>query len=108
MSKVNAPNRVFDPRCVSPVIEVAYSSLADDKGEKRLLYESLGVQEYWIIDVQNVEIIALEILDRGSRRIDRSQVITGLEIAILEAALRRSREMNHGKVSAWLLTQWQG
>ena len=90
------------------VIEVAYSSLADDKGEKRLLYESLGVREYWIIDVQNVEIIAFEILDRGSRRIDRSQVISGLEIAILEAALRRSREMNHGKVSAWLLAQWQG
>jgi Uma2 family endonuclease len=43
------------------VIEVAYSSLADDKGEKRLLYESLGVREYWIIDVQNVQVIAFEI-----------------------------------------------
>lgn len=89
------------------VIEVAYSSLADDKGEKRLLYESLGVREYWIIDVQNVQVIAFEIQNRGSRRIDESQVLPGLEMAVLEEAFRRSRQMNHGKVSAWLLSQFQ-
>jgi Uma2 family endonuclease len=89
------------------VIEVAYSSLSDDKGEKRLLYESLGVREYWIVDVQNIQIIAFEIQNRGSRRIDRSLVLSDLEIALLEAALQRSRQMNHGKVSAWLLSQLQ-
>jgi Uma2 family endonuclease len=89
------------------VIEVAYSSLADDKGEKRLLYESLGVREYWIIDVQNVQVIAFEIENRGSRRIEQSQVLPGLSIAVLEEAFRRSRQMNHGKVSAWLLSQFQ-
>jgi Uma2 family endonuclease len=89
------------------VIEVAYSSLADDKGEKRLLYESLGVREYWIIDVQNVQVLAFEIQNRGSRRIDQSQVLPGLDIALLEEAFRRSRQMNHGKVSAWLLSQFQ-
>jgi Uma2 family endonuclease len=89
------------------VIEVAYSSLADDKGEKRLLYESLGVREYWIIDVKNVQVIAFEIQNGGSRRIYQSQVFPGLEIALLEEAFRRSRQMNHGKVSAWLLSQFQ-
>ncbi|MBD1935723.1 Uma2 family endonuclease [Microcoleus sp. FACHB-68] len=89
------------------VIEVAYSSLADDKGEKRLLYESLGVREYWIIDVQNVQVIAFEIQNRGSRRIEQSLVLAGLEIAVLEEAFRLSRQMNHGKVSAWLLSQFQ-
>jgi Uma2 family endonuclease len=89
------------------VIEVAYSSLADDKGEKRLLYEALGVREYWIIDVQNVQVIAFEIQNRGSRRIDQSQVLSGLEMAVLEEAFRRSRQMNHGKVSTWLLSQFQ-
>ncbi|MFY8173389.1 Uma2 family endonuclease, partial [Planktothrix agardhii] len=62
------------------VIEVAYSSLADDKGEKRLLYESLGVQEYWIIDVQAVKVIAFEVKNQGSYRIKQSQVLPGLEM----------------------------
>ncbi|BAU14961.1 hypothetical protein LEP3755_55170 [Leptolyngbya sp. NIES-3755] len=89
------------------VIEVSDASLTDDRGEKRLLYESLGVKEYWIIDVQNASIWAFAIADRGSRRIDQSLVLPGLEIAVLEEAFRRSREMNHGKVSAWLMNQFQ-
>ncbi len=88
-------------------IEISHSSLADDKGEKRLLYEALGVREYWIVDVQNAQILAFAIANRGSYRIERSQVLTGLEIALLEEALRRSRVMNHGKVSTWLLQTWQ-
>jgi Uma2 family endonuclease len=88
-------------------IESSYSSLADDKGEKRLLYETLGVREYWIVDVQNAQILAFAIANRGSYRIERSQVLADLEIAILEEALRRSRDMNHGKVSAWLLNKFQ-
>ena len=89
------------------VIEVAYSSLADDQGEKRLLYESLGVQEYWIIDVQSVKVIAFEVKNQGSYRIKESHVLPGLQMGILEEAFRRSRQTNHGKVSAWLLSQFQ-
>ncbi|MEL7035350.1 MAG: Uma2 family endonuclease [Cyanobacteria bacterium J06592_8] len=89
------------------VIEVSYSSLPDDKGEKRLLYEAFGVGEYWIIDVKAARILAFKIENRGSYKIEQSQVLAGLEIALLEEALRRSRQMNHGKVSAWLLSQFQ-
>ncbi|BAZ29668.1 hypothetical protein NIES4074_21150 [Cylindrospermum sp. NIES-4074] len=89
------------------VIEVANSSLADDKGEKRLLYEDLGVTEYWIVDVQNVQIIAFAIENGGSRRIPESQVLPGLAISLLNDALRRTRQMNQGQVCAWLLTQFQ-
>lgn len=88
-------------------IEIAYTSISDDKGEKRLLYEAIGVSEYWIIDVQNVEVIAFSVANGGSRRITQSQVLPRLEIALLEEAFRRSRRSNHGKVSAWLLRQWQ-
>jgi Uma2 family endonuclease len=90
------------------VIEVANTSLADDKGEKRLLYEDLGVAEYWIVDVQNVQVIAFKIENGGSRRITQSQVLPGLSISLLNDAFRRTRQMNHGQVCAWLLAQFQG
>ncbi|TYQ31994.1 Uma2 family endonuclease [Pseudanabaena sp. UWO310] len=92
-------------------IEIANISWADDIGKKRLMYEDLGVKEYWVIDVKNVEILAFTITDfddaKGSYRITRSQVITGLEISLLEEALRLSRESDHGQVTSWLLTQLQ-
>ncbi|WP_193198199.1 Uma2 family endonuclease [Nostoc sp. MG11] len=90
------------------VIEIANTSLADDKGEKRLMYEDLGVQEYWIVDVQNVQVIAFAIENQGSRRITESQVLPGLAISLLNDALRRTRQMNQSQVGAWLLTQFQG
>ena len=89
------------------VIEIANTSLADDKGEKRLLYEDLGVREYWIVDVQNLQIIAFTMEKQGSRRIKQSAVLPDLEIAVLEETLRRSRETNHGTVGAWLIEQFQ-
>jgi Uma2 family endonuclease len=92
-------------------IEIANSSWADDVGKKRLMYEDLGVKEYWVIDVKNAEILAFAITDsagvKGSYRITRSQIITGLEFALLEEALRLSRENDHSHVTSWLLTQLQ-
>ncbi|MGD1808028.1 Uma2 family endonuclease [Dapis sp. BLCC M126] len=89
------------------VIEVANTSLADDKGEKRLLYEAMNVAEYWIVDVQNVEIIAFAVADGGSKRINQSQVLPGLAISLLEEALKRTRQTNQTQVYTWLLSQFQ-
>lgn len=89
------------------VIEIAKTSLLDDLGTKRSLYEELGVAEYWVVDVQNAQIIAYAMADQGSKRIQESQVLPGLVIAILEEALRRSREMSHSEVCTWLLSQFQ-
>ncbi|MEH1867357.1 MAG: Uma2 family endonuclease [Nostoc sp.] len=89
------------------VIEIAKTSLLDDLGTKRSLYEDLGVAEYWVVDVKNSQIIAYAIADQGSKRIQESQVLPGLTIAILEEALRCSREINQSQVGAWLLSQFQ-
>jgi Uma2 family endonuclease len=89
------------------VIEVASSSLADDKGEKRLFYEDLNVEEYWIVDVKKAELIAFAIANGGSQRITESQVLPGLSISLLEEALQRTRETDHGQVFSWLLAQFQ-
>jgi Uma2 family endonuclease len=89
------------------VIEVANSLLSSDNGEKRLLYEELGVAEYWIIDEKDVRAIAFAVQDGGSRRIRQSQVLPGLDIELIQEALQLTRQMNHGKVSAWLLSRFQ-
>ncbi|RCJ40430.1 hypothetical protein A6769_03465 [Nostoc punctiforme NIES-2108] len=89
------------------VIEIAKTSLLDDLGTKRSLYEELGIAEYWVVDVQNAQIIAYAIADQGSKRIQESQVLPGLAIAILEEALRQSREMSQSEVGTWLLSQFQ-
>jgi Uma2 family endonuclease len=89
------------------VIEIAKTSLLDDLGTKRSLYEELGIAEYWVVDVQNAQIIAYAIADQGSKRIQESQVFPGLVIAILEEALRRSRQISQSEVCAWLLSQFQ-
>lgn len=89
------------------VIEVAATTLLDDIGTKRALYEELGVSEYWVLDVQNAQILAYTIAEQGSKRIQVSKVLPGLTVAVLEEALRRSRETDQSQVGAWLLTQFQ-
>lgn len=81
--------------------------IADDQGEKRLMYEDMGIPEYWVLDVQNVQIIPFIIENGGSRRINESQVLPGLQISLLNEALRKTRQMDHSQVCAWLLSQFQ-
>jgi len=49
----------YDPPTL--VVEIGSSSLSDDLGRKRLLYEQSGVQEYWVNDLNVEEIIAFAI-----------------------------------------------
>lgn len=89
------------------MIEIAKTFLLDDIGTKRALYEELGVDEYWVIDVDNTQLLGYAIADQGSKRIQESQILPGLAIALLEEALRRSRETDQSQVGSWLLTQFQ-
>ncbi len=89
------------------VVEVAKSSLLDDRTVKRFLYEDVGVAEYWIVDVENAQVLAYQMSDRGSLRIDHSLIFPGLDIAILNETLQRSRHQDQSQVGAWLMAQFQ-
>lgn len=87
-------------------IEIADTSLADDLGQKRLLYEDLAVNEYWVVDVKKAQITAFQIIPNGgSQRISESNVLPGLAIALVEEGLQRSRETDNTSVAAWFLAQ---
>lgn len=87
-------------------IEISASTLENDLGSKRLLYERLNVQEYWVVDVKAAQIIAFSIADGGSHQIQTSQVLPNLDISIVEAALQRSKTEDDGSINRWLLKQW--
>ena len=63
--------------------------------------------EYWIVDVQNLKIIAFAMVDGGSKQIRESIVLPGLKITLLDQALQRSRNMNQRLVRAWLMEKFQ-
>jgi Uma2 family endonuclease len=85
------------------VLEIASTTLSDDLGAKRLLYERLGVKEYWVVNTAASSIIAFEILNGGSREIRASMVLPSLEISVVEQALQWSQTTDDGEVNRWLL-----
>ncbi|MCM1982156.1 Uma2 family endonuclease [Lyngbya confervoides] len=87
----------------SLVVEIASTTLADDLGPKRLLYERLGVAEYWVVDVNGGSITAFEIADGRSGEVRKSLVLPELPIAVVEEALRRGQREDDGVVNRWLL-----
>jgi Uma2 family endonuclease len=89
------------------VVEVAKSSLLDDRTVKRVFYEEMRIAEYWIVKVETAEVWAYQMSDRGSQRIDISLIFPGLEIAVLEQALQKSRTQDQSQVGAWLMAQFQ-
>ena len=108
----NIPNRSNSPvdlNQYSPptlAVEIAATSLSDDLGEKRLLYESLNVQEYWVVDVNEAQVMVFAIADGGSKIINHSQVLPELTISLVEETLKRSRDEEHGAIIRWLLEQF--
>jgi Uma2 family endonuclease len=89
------------------VIEISNTTLEDDLGAKRLLYEEMGIAEYWVVDVQNTLIYAFTMIDRGSRRIDTSLVLPGLSIETITTALNLSKEQDQSQIGKWLMSEFQ-
>jgi Putative restriction endonuclease len=89
------------------VIEISNTTIEDDLGTKRLLYEEMGVSEYWVVDVQKSQIYAFTMIDRGSKRIDNSLVLPGLSIDTITTALNLSKEQDQSQIGKWLMGEFQ-
>ena len=108
----------FPPKTTEPIdvekfgaptlaIEISTSTLNDDLGKKRLLYERFGVREYWVVDVQSAIVTAFAVADGGSRQIQVSQVLPGLSMRTIEEALQRNQTEDDTAVNHWLMQQFQ-
>ena len=85
------------------VIEVAASSLNEDLGTKRLLYERFGVDEYWVVNVASNKVIAFSVSDGRSGEIRESKLLPGLSMELVEDALKRGRSDDDGAINRWLI-----
>ena len=102
-SRSNSPINLNELEPPTLVVEVGASSLSDDLERKQILYKRLGVQEYWVVDVGAGQVTAFVIVEGGSSQIQTSQVLPGLEISLIEEALKRSQTEDDGAISRWLL-----
>ena len=96
---------IFGPPTLA--VEISGSTFKDDLGAKRLLYERLGVAEYWVVNVAEQQAIAFEVRDRYSGEIPISAVLPGLELALVEEALRRSQTEDDSTLMRWLMETLQ-
>ena len=88
------------------VVEIASTSLNDDLGKKRLLYEKLGVKEYWVVNVATGRVTAFSVGDRHSGEVKDSLVLPGLSTKTVEMALTRSRTDDDGAINRWLIERF--
>lgn len=99
----NAPVNLNELDPPNLVVEIAASSLEDDTTRKQKLYQRLGVGEYWVVDVNQSQVIACCLSPGESIPIRQSLVLPGLEIDLVEEALKRSQTEDDGAISRWLL-----
>ncbi|MDY6781210.1 MAG: Uma2 family endonuclease [Cyanobacteriota bacterium] len=88
--------------------EIADTSLSLDLDEQKQLYASLGIVEYWVIDVKGMRLFAFGLTETGAyEAIQVSQVLTDLPIPLLEQTLERLATETNMAAANWLMQQLQ-
>ncbi|MFB2939334.1 Uma2 family endonuclease [Aerosakkonemataceae cyanobacterium BLCC-F154] len=91
----------YDPPTL--VLEVGSTTLSDDLGFKRLLYEQAGVREYWVNNAKAGEVIGFSISEGRSGQIHQSLVLPGLSLSVINEALQRRKTQKDNEINRWLI-----
>ncbi|MGD1851335.1 MAG: Uma2 family endonuclease [Cyanophyceae cyanobacterium] len=103
-------NQIIDlNQCDPPTlaVKIVVSSLANDLGPRRSLYQELVIQEYWVIDGSKRSLIAFDLSGETAQAITQSVVLPGLDLAIVTEALGRSDEGYEAAITMWLIEIFQ-
>ena len=88
--------------------EIADTTLSIDLDEQKQLYASLGIAEYWVIDVKGARLFAFGLTPSGIyESIQISQILTGLTIELVSQTLERLTEETNTAAANWLMQQLQ-
>jgi Putative restriction endonuclease len=86
--------------------EISDTSLSLDLDEQKRLYASLGIGEYWVIDVKGRRLFAFGLMAGGEYGpIENSKVLTGLSIDLVEQTLERLATETNTAAANWLMQQ---
>lgn len=73
--------------------KISDTTLASDLNEQKHLYASLGIPEYWVIDVKGERVFAFQLNEHGEY--EQSRILEGLSIDLLTQAVQKlSTEAN--------------
>jgi Uma2 family endonuclease len=87
-------------------VEIADTTLANDLDEKKQLYLTLEIPEYWVVDVRGKRVMAFRLVDGKYQECIESIALAGLPIELLEQTLARMDDDN-GNVAMWFASQLQ-
>jgi Uma2 family endonuclease len=85
-------------------VEIADTTLASDLDEKKQLYLTLAVPEYWVVDVRGKRVLAFRLVDGKYQECTESVALAGLPIELLDITLERMDDDN-GNVAMWFASQ---
>ncbi len=89
--------------------EIADTTLSLDLDEQKRLYASLGIAEYWVIDIKGMRLFAFGLTALGIyETIQVSQVLTDLPIALIEQTIERLGTETNTAAANWLMQQLRG
>jgi Uma2 family endonuclease len=85
-----SPSKII-AKAVVALIEIAYSSRANDLGQKALLYASAGIEDYWVLDVAAKSVIVhrdpIEGVYTSVQSFNVPQNITSLKVPDISVAV---------------------
>ncbi len=86
------------------VVEIADTTLASDLDEKKQLYLTLEISEYWVVDVRGKQIFAFRLIDGKYQQCTESVALLGLPIDLLEQTIAKMDNVN-GNAAVWFAAQ---
>jgi Uma2 family endonuclease len=86
------------------VVEIADTTLASDLDEKKQLYLTLAIPEYWVVDVRGKQIFAFRLIDGKYQQCTESVALLGLPIDLLEQTIAKMDNVN-GNAAVWFAAQ---
>jgi Uma2 family endonuclease len=86
--------------------EISDTTLSLDLDEQKQLYASLGIGEYWVIDVKGLRVFAFGLTEAGIYEpIEVSRVLAGLPIELIDRTLERLSAETNTAAANWLRQQ---